>query len=784
MVKQIINTLRNFKNRPILLYVSIPGLAIGLTAFMILMIYVKHEISYDNHFSTKDRVGRLYNTLIDENGSYTYPICLRSAYTVVPLQIPEIESTVQLYRGGDFKVRYNERQFDKQKGLYTDPEFFTVFGLNLISGNKDNALSSPTSVVLSESLALKLFNSVECVGKIIETKNQKFTITGVVEDLPANTHFTFDLLLSMNAIRPDNYGGLEFFTYYLLHKDADFELVNQKVSSIYNKILTEKFCPPFQEMKSGIEPLTDLHLFSKADSDLSEKGSVKNLYILAFLAAFILLIAIINTINSFVLYGEKRSLEIGIRKSLGAGKNNLRKLFYFETAVLCIAAFVLAFIITYAIIPVFAEIINKKLTISILFDFKGIIGIILFLIILIFICGAYPSLYLSKLSTIVAIKGGSKSIQRKKILSIAAVLTQFSISVFLIICLLVIVSQVTYLKMVPLGFNVDNVIGISGFDNTIMEKSKSIKAEMLNLPFVSSFGTSSHYMGGGTSGQFIYEYGDSEDNVKTINEYRIQEGFCETMELQLSSGRFYSGSGEDKKSIIINQAAVDKLGLGDAVGKYLVMHTDPLKIIGVVKNFYYNENAGEKIAPLALTGDSDRPRVFYIKVKGDIGEFERQKITDILSQFDENYIPHIFQLKDMYSKKFYKEDQLINLLLSGTLLAIFLSFAGMFSLSVFNVEKRTKEIGIRKVMGSSSREVMIFLLGDMLKWVLWSMIPAFIASYLLMSDWLMGFAVRIDLSFYYFIISGFMALLIAFIAISVQSYTAARRNPVDSLRYE
>lgn len=784
MLKQLINTLRNFKNRPLLVFVSIPGLAIGLTAFMILMIYVKHEMSYDNHFSTKERVVRLYNTVIDENSSSTYPISLRSAYTIVPTQIPEIELTAQLYRGGDFKVRYGENQFDRQTGLYTDAEFFNVFGLDLITGNKDNALAASLSVVLTESLANKLFNSVECVGKIIETKNQKFTVTGVVEDLPANTHFNFDLLLSINTIKPDNFGGLEFFTYYLLHEDANFELVDQKISSVYNAIITEKFCPPFQEIRSGIERLPDLHLFSVAQSYLSEKGNVKNLYILGFLAAFILLIAIINTINSFVLYGEKRSLEIGIRKSLGAGKGNLRKLFYFETAVLCITAFVLAFIVTYAITPLFAEIINKKFTLSILFDAKGIIGIITFLILLIFICGAYPSLYLSKLNTIDTIKGGSNTIQRKKVLSIAAVLTQFSISVFLIICLLVIVSQVTYLKKVPLGFNVDNVIGISGFDNTIMEKSKSIKAEMLNLPFVSSFGTSSHYMGGGTSGQFIYEYGESEKDVKTINEYRIQEGFCETMELQLASGRFYSGTDADKQSIVINQAAVDMMGLGNAVGKYLVMHTDPLKIIGVVKNFYYNDNAGEKIAPLALSGGSNRPRVFYVKVKGEIGEFERQKITDILSQFDENYIPNIFVLKDTYSRKFWKEDQLIELLLYGTLLAIFLSFAGMFSLSVFNVEKRTKEIGIRKVMGSSSKEVLVFLLGDMLKWVLWSMIPAFLAAYLLMSDWLMGYAVGIDLGVYYFIVSGFMALLIAFVAISVQSYTAATRNPVDSLRYE
>ncbi len=784
MLKQIINTLRNFRNRPLLLFISIPGLAIGLTAVMILMIYVKHEVSYDNHFPTKDRVGRLYNKVIDEHGSATYPITLRSAYTDVPPQIPEVDLTVQLYRGGDFKIRHQESQFDRQYGLYSDATFFDVFGLNLISGNKENALAAPLSVVLSESLAMKIFNSVECVGKIIETKNKKYTITGVVKDLPANTHFSFDLLLSMSSIQPEQYGGLEFFTYYLLNKEADFESVGLKISSVYNAILSEKFCPPFQETQSGIEPLTDLHLFSAAESDLSAKGNVKDLYTLGFLAVFILLIAVINTINSFVLYGEKRSLEIGIRKSLGGGKRHLQKLFYFESAVLCMAAFILALLVTQAITPLFAETINKKLELSIMFDKLGIISLVIFLFTLILICGAYPSMYLSKLSTIAAIKGGSNTIRRKKILSIAAVITQFSISVFLMICLLVIMSQVTHLKKVPLGFSSNQVIGISGFDKTIREKANSIRAEMLNLPFVSSFGTSSHFMGGGCSGQFIYEYGESEENMKTIHQYRIQQGFCETMDLQLVSGRFYSGTSEDKHSIIINQAAVDMLGLEDAVGKHLVMHTDPLKIIGVVKDFYYNENAGETIAPLALSWGSSNPRVFYMKLTGDLGDFEKQKITDIMQGFDENYLPHIFKLEDMYSRKFWKEDQLIDLTLFGTVLAILLSFAGMFSLSVFNVEKRTKEIGIRKVMGSSSKEVMLFLLGDMLKWILWSMIPAFIAAYLLMSDWLMEYAVRIDLGFVYFIASGLMALFIAIVAISVQSYSAATKNPVDSLRYE
>jgi putative ABC transport system permease protein len=784
MIKQLINTLRSFGNKPILLFVSIPGLALGLTAFLLLISYVKSETSYDKHFETKDRVVRLYSTIVNENTVNNYPICLRKAYTEVPLQVPEIECATQLYYGGKFRITTEEKQLSSEEGIYSDPEFFKLFGLKLITGDINSALKNPLSVVLSETLAIKLFNTVDCLGKVIVTEDQNYSITGVIKDMPVNTHFKFDFLISISTIRPERFGGLEFFTYFLLKDGADVESAGDKISKAYDNILDDGYNIAGQTSTSGTELLPKLHIHSKADFDLSEKANITNLYMLSFLAAFILLIAVVNTINLFILYGEKRSMEIGIRKSLGAGLLNLRKLFYFETAVLCLAAFILAVIGTIAIIPLFAQVTNIPLSASNLFDLEGVVGVIIFLVFLIFICGAYPAMYLSKLSTIGAIKGGPEAINRKKWLSIVSVVIQFSISVFLIVCLLVIVSQVSYLKNIPLGFNPDKVIGISRFDNSIRKKSKSIKDELVKLPFVEGICSSSHHMGGGYSGQVIYPYGESVDNEKNINEYRIQHGFCEVMNLQLISGRSFSGAKEDRESVILNEAAIKMLGLEDPVGKYVVLNEDKVKIIGVTEDFYYSDNAGEEIQPLVLSGYSNWSGIFYLKLKSEFGIDERKQISDILTGFDEDYIPYIFELQDNYNRKFWREDQLIELLLYGTFLAIFLCFTGMFSLSVFNVEKRTKEIGIRKVMGSSSGEILIFLLSSMLKWVMWSMIPAFLIAYILLDEWLTGFANRITLGIEYFLIAGLLALVIAFVAVSIQSYIAATRNPVDSLRYE
>ena len=784
MINTITKIFKSFKNRPMLLFVNLPGLAIGLAAFLLLMVYIKYETNYDKHFANKDRVVRLYNTIIENNSSETYPICLREAYTEIPLQVPEIYNACQIYRGWGSIISFEEKHFENQNMLYVDDSFFNVFGLDLIIGDNNSALSELNTVVLSMSLAEKIFNNIDCVGKVIRIDEENYSIRGVIEDLPATTHFQFDLLVSMSTIRPERFGGLELFTYYLLRQDVDLISVQEKVSTLNDKYLGELFESHETETISGIELLSDIHLHTKADFDLSEKGNLKHIYIISLLAVFILLIAIINYVNLFVLSGEKRFLEIGIRKTMGASLFSLRKIFFTETALITIIAFIIAFFITQVAIPMFSSIMDLRLSLYELLNPISIVGVVVFLVLLILIAGAYPAIYLSKLDVIDAIRGGTKSMKRKKWLSISSVVTQFSISIFLVVCLLIVNFQINYLKDVPLGFNPEKVIGISGFDNNIRSKTKSITDEISKLPFIVNVSTSSHFMGGGVSGQGLRIYGESETTTKSINEYRVQAGFCETMQLKLLYGRSFNGTLEDKSSIILNETAVKMMGLENPIGTTVVMHSDPIKIIGVVNDFYYNENAGEPIAPLALTAGSDYSNVFYLKTSTDLSKDQEQQIEEIFKQFSADYNFHSFKIKDQYNNKFYNEDRLLMLLMAGTFLAIFLSFIGMYALSAYSVERRVKEIGIRKVLGSSSKQVMIKLLTDILRWVFWSMPFAFLMSFLLMRRWLDNFANRIDLNVFYFLVGGAIALLIAIIAISIKSFAAANRNPVDSLRSE
>jgi putative ABC transport system permease protein len=784
MLNKILKIIRSFKRSPMLLFVNLPGLAIALSAFLLLMVYIKHQTSYDNHFENKDRVVRLYNTIIENNSNTTYPLCVREAYSEIPNQVPEIESACQFYRGWQNIISLEGKSFDDQNLLYVDKEFFNVFGLELLSGDANSALTDLNTTVLSKSFATKLFGNLDCVDKIININDKDYLVKGVVKDMPLNTHFKFDLLVSISTIKPEKYGSMEFFTYYLLRPDADFAAVEKKIGDMNDVYLAKLFDAHGIKTKSGLDRLLDIHLHTHANFDLSEKGNISHIYIIGFLAAFILLIAIINYVNLFVLSGEKRFLEIGIRKTLGANLRSLRIIFFTETAILTLIAFVIAIFISNLALPIFSNIMKTQLSLMEILNPFSIIGVVVFLIVLILIAGGYPAFYLSRLDVIEAVKGGSKSMKRKKWLTISAVVIQFSISIFLIVSLLIANFQINYLKDVPLGFKTENIIGISGFDNKTRESLKSIKEEIVQFSFVKNVATSNHFMGGGYSGQGLYIYGQSKKNVKSINQYRIQDGFCELMQIELVEGRFFNGSQEDKSNIILNEAAVKMMGIEDPMTTSVVMHSSPLKIIGVVKDFYYFENAGVEIAPLAITGESTYPNVLYVKTYNEITKDQAILLENVFSQFSQNYNFDYFYLSNQYEEKFYNEERLLNLLLSGTLLAIFLSFIGMYALSAYSVEKRVKEIGVRKVLGSSSKEIMFKLLYDILKWVVWSMPVAFLMSYLVMNRWLNDFANGIQISLFHFVIGGLLALLIAIIAVSIKSFVAANKNPVESLRDE
>ena len=441
--------------------------------------------------------------------------------------------------------------------------------------------------------------------------------------------------------------------------------------------------------------------------------------------------------------------------------------------------------IALAALPFFSELVKVPLDLRELLT-PTTIAIILFLVVLfIMISGSYPAQYLSKLNIIDAIKGGVKSVKRKKWLAVSSVLIQFFISSLLIVSLLVIYAQIDYMKNRPVGFDKDNVIVISRFDNSVNPKLEAIKGELQKLNFVTSVGSSDHQMGGGCSGQVMHKYGESEESAKGINEYRVHPGFCETLQLELLEGRFFRPNDKDKNGLILNEAAVKYFGLNDPIqAQFIMFQEEPLQVIGVVKDFVYDGHSGENIQPLVLAGYSNRASCIYIKILGEWNKDKTAAVAKVFKDLIPDYQLYTTVLEQVYDLKYASEERTFKIISSAAILAIILSFIGMFALSVYHVEKRTKEIGIRKVNGSTSLQILVLILAGILKWVVFAMIPAFLVAIILLDRLLSEFAYHINLSPWYFVVGGLIAIIIATLAISIKSIQAATQNPIESLRYE
>lgn len=783
MRKNLQFTFRMLRRNPLLVFIGLPSLAVGLVAILLLVFYLNNEFSFDQHFKTKDRVVRLFSTLTENGDKTVYGIGLRKAYTEIPERVPEIEAATQILRGWQVTAKQDENRYSELNLLYADPGFFQVFGQNLLAGNPDEALQQDHAVVLSRSTAMAMFQSVDCVGQSIIIADEPFVVTGVIDDLPPTTHFQFDLLASMKTMPADSWGSLEFYTYYLIYPNADPTAVGRKIAKANDDLMTVWNEGMDSYVDSGVELLRDIHLHTKVDFDLSSKANLTSMAFLTGIALFILVIALINFLNLYVLHTEKRITEIASRKALGADQKAIRHLFFGEAATMGVLAFLAALVLLILVQPLFAQLMQTAFSHSDLLSPRGVALALAILLLVVLVAGAYPAFYLSRIKLVPGLKGKTGLKIRKNRLSLASVVVQFSITVFLISSLFVVHAQVSHLKEMPLGFEPDNVWGFSANSSVMASKYKSIEADLKRLPFVTDVVSSSTRMGGGGSGQAIKLYGSSEKRLP-VDEYRIHSGFGQGMQLHLQNGRFFRDSEADKTAIVLNESAVQMLGEKDLVGRQVDLFGKPMEVIGVVDDFFHVGHPGEPIAPLVLTNYSSIAYYLYVRVNRNLGAEELTAISRLFKQYDPDYIVGAFRLTDYYYQKFEDENRTAKLVASGTWLAIFISFMGLLSLSLLQVNRRRKEIGIRKVVGSSVAEVMYTILREYLLVVLLAVVIAVVPAFWLTTKWLQGFSEQIELNAGYFFCSGLAALLIALLAVSWQSWRAATRNPVEALRYE
>ncbi|MEX6687985.1 ABC transporter permease [Danxiaibacter flavus] len=791
--------IRNLTRNKIYTIINISGLSIGLACAMLIILYVKDEVSYDRFHKNVGNIYRIVNRNVEADGKESG----KSGYTGY-LQgprfksaVPEIVSFVR-FRSGQMDMKTGD-EIKPQDLRYADSNFFSVFTFPLLKGNPKTALLQPNSVVISDEVAKKQFGTTDALGKTImlkgDDKFEPYIVTGVAKKAPQNSSIKFDLLLPMVVSKEDaqnNQNWFSFFmnTFVVINPNADTKVAGQKMTRFFEKdaadvirMIAEKF--DFHgRTEYSLQPFLDMHLSKDlpADNGLSDSSNPMFSYILGGIAIFVLLIACINFVNLTVARSLKRAKEIGIRKVVGGERKQLIFQFLGESFALCFLAFLLAIILVQVILPVFNDLSNKALSISYLFDLKLIAGYIGLFLLTGLLAGFYPALVLSNYNPVNTLYsrfnlGGKNYLQK------SLVVLQFTLASFLITATLIIYSQFNYLTTTKLGYDDTNLI-IVGKGNLNRNEAALFRNELMKSSGVVDVALKNGGFWG--SGAKI----NGEEKISFAYE-TVSVPYIPMLKVPILQGRNFSLDlpSDSTQSVIVNEEFVKKAGwkqpLGQQVRFVNMDNTDETyTVIGVVKNYHF-ESLNQKIKEQLFTMKPKNPYGdFYIKIRPGTSTAALKDIEKTYKKlFPIN--PYSYDFKDQQNRNSYQsEAKWKQIMLFGAILTIFISSIGLFGLSVLSAEKRTKEIGIRKVLGASVSSVVRILSRDFLSLVAIALLAAIPMAWIAANRWLENYPYRVNLSWWMFASAGIFVLLIALFTVSFQAIRAATANPVKSLRTE
>ncbi|MGD8306676.1 MAG: ABC transporter permease [Ignavibacteria bacterium] len=775
---------RIFRKQKLFSLINIFGLALGMACTILILLWVQDELNFDKFNKNADNIYRVVE-IQHYSGGEIFPVAVTPGPLARALDetYPEIVHSTRFTYGGR-NLRYGDKNF-RELVAFADPEFLKIFSYPLVIGNSADGLDDLHSILLTEKSAEKYFGKENPLGKtIIINDSLNLKVTGVLKDIPANSHLRFDFLVNFEFLKIlgrelEEWSSNSFYTYVLLQQNANVLDVDQKIKDEIKKY-NEGSVTDLE-----LQPLLNIHLYSagKYTADIGGLGNIEYVHIFSLIAFIVLFIACINFMNLSTARATKRAREVGLRKVIGADRWYIIKQFYSESILFAFLALLIAMVISFLLLNAFNDLTSKEMSISSLGS-STFIGLIVLTIFTGIVSGSYPAIYLSSFLPVKVIKSdsvihGGGSLFRKIL-----VVTQFSLSLILIIGTLVISSQLDYIRNKNLGFNRENIVVLST-DKSILNNIETFKNELKQNPKIISVAAASSgptYVGNSTSG--IDWDGKNEDEVVLMHFVATDHDFINAFNMQMVEGRFYSDDyGSDSSSVVINEEAAKIMGMNEPVGKTLTMWGDKLNIIGVVKNFNFKP-LDTKIEPLVLRLNNEFLFSMFVRVRpgdlpGTLGHIENvYKEFTASAPFDYHF------LDEDFDNLYRSESRMQSIFSYFAILAIIISCLGLFGLASYIAERRAKEIGIRKVLGASISGVTILLSKEFINWVLLANIIAWPVAYYLMNNWLQDFVYRINLTLWPFLISGLLALLIAIATVSFQSIKAAIANPVDSLRNE
>lgn len=775
---------RSLLRNQVVSIINISGLAIGMTAVILILLWVNNEFSYDRFHTNKDRVFQLWNKGVMNKEPVCWYITPSAATKYIRQTVPEVEKSARISSGMPGMLRYAGKSL-KGEGLVVDPEFLEIFTFPLLSGNVSTVLADKSSIVITREFSQKLFGDENPVGKVVNiNREDDHLVTGVLENPPANTMFSFDYLIPFSyqvskSGEDNNLSNNSVMTMVMLKPNASFAAAQEKIMQI-----RKKYQQDYTGWDMFLYPLTKCRLYGRFENGVEAGGRIELVQLFVLISGFILVIACINFVNLSTARSEKRAREVGIRKTMGASRGSLIMQFLSESILLVTIAFLISMVLVELFLPDFRELIGEKLFIR--YDRPYFwISAVLFILFTGLLAGVYPAFYLSSFRPAVVLKGTFRSatalITPRKIL----VVVQFTFAIALIVSTIVVKQQVRYVQKREAGYDKHQMVyhflnpdlekNFAAFKNDIISNKLAVSVTRTNAPFTQYWSDTD---GGDWAGK--------DPNEQTIFVRMFtDEDFVKTAGARLIAGRDFNlrEFPSDSSGLIINESALRIMGFKDPIGQILKEGEMEWHIIGVIKDFIIT-SPYEPTKPLLVEGAMGWFNVVHIRLHDGARSSDLKRLEQVFKKYCPDYPAEFVFLSEEYAQKFFKEERIGKFASLFALLAVFISCMGLYGLATYMAENRIKEIGIRKVMGASVVQITRLLAADFMKLVVVAIVIALPLSGWVMDQWLSGYPYRMNVQWWVFAVAGLLSIFIALFTVSFQSVKAAMSNPVKNLRSE
>ncbi|RIV17349.1 ABC transporter permease [Fibrisoma montanum] len=771
------------------------GLASGMTCAILLGLYVGDELSFDRYHANAERIVRVNLHIKWSDNEYKLGIASAPMGPALQQDYPEVRHVLRVKTGSETLFRVGDKALYAKDVIYADSTLFTFFDYDFVSGSPHTALASPNSIILTQQLALNLFGKTDgVVGRIVTVgDDQPLTVAGVISHVPANHHLKFEAILpysnqKISGVNLSKWDSFNSMVYLLLNKASDRGKLEGKMAAFYQKYIAQAIGDDNgKEVTFTItfQPLVDMHLRSTHLMGEENGGNMAYVYTFSAIGLFILLIAIVNYVNLATARSAGRAKEIGIRKAIGSLRFQLVKQFLAESTLLSVVALSVSLLLLYALLPFFNDVSAKTLTIDVT-DTQTAMVLIAFTLLVGLISGLYPALILSRLKPIVILKGAFTAGKKGALLRQSLVVLQFTISIIMMVGTIIVYQQLQYMRHTQLGFNQEQVLTVPLKSPSVQQAARVLKTKLLQNPIINGVSLTNGSVGGEMNNKTTFSfYAGGREHPVSTEYFSVDHDFLDVLQIKLKAGRNFSPdfASDSAGAVLVNEAMLRRLGWKNRTAGLIELDTRKIPIAGVISDFHLR-SLHNQIEPLVLVLHPDRGDNLLIRVAPRNVPAALDYVRETYEAVNPGQPFEYAFLDQIFAEQYRSDERKGGLFLGFSGIAIFIAYLGLFGLATFTAEQRTKEIGVRKVLGASVTSIVTLLSKDFMKLVFIAIVLATPLAWYAMHQWLQNFAYKIAIDWWMFVLAGVTAVAVAVLTISVQSIKAAITNPVNSLRTE